>query len=165
MTGSKCRICQQPAKSDFCSNECFAAHVKTGGKAECAVCQVDRQTGRVGNLETNRLCTACRRAEENTGWIARWRNTVFTGDVRDGDIELADLIVEKRSTDLVEAIKQLAASGKVERVPYIDRQGNRRGTRPVRTRYSAAAIARQVGCSRPYVAQVLKRLHFEWRGE
>jgi hypothetical protein len=28
-------------------------------------------------------------------------------------------------------------------------------------RQDAAAIARQVGCSRPYVAQVLKRLHFE----
>jgi hypothetical protein len=156
-----CLVCGCEAGFRFCSSACFLTWARTRAEVECAVCQYDPATGRVGNFNTTRLCRDCRKGVENRGWNDRRMLTGQEDRIRQlrSPGTLADLQREDRrqSSAKQDLIRRLALVGEPELVVRMDQAGRRRGTRLRRRGYSPTEIARVVNCAVSYVHRVLKQ--------
>jgi hypothetical protein len=155
-----CIACHGSALGEFCSNDCFRDW--NSRRRTCALCQVDRRTGRVGNPHTSRLCARCEADPANVDWV--------TGR-EELDEELEQHAQPQRHADLVDMplrpvterqqrILDLATRGELVRKQRTFRRGRRRirnGTYVISRAMSFRAIARAVGVSDRYVRNVIRR--------
>jgi hypothetical protein len=147
-------------------------------KPSCALCWIDKRTGRRGSHEATGICIACRNKPENREWIRTWEEVGVEDDVAASDRHLpAQTLAEAMDrrfnpTPMQGEILKLIAFGTVEtRVQRWRSKASkrvRRGRRWVRKRQkrgfrvrtrpmSISEIAREVGCSVRYVEATRRR--------
>jgi hypothetical protein len=162
----KCIVCGATSNIRFCSYPCLASYSRGRQGVECAVCQWDPDTGRVGNANTHRLCGDCSSAEENADWREPSDFEQAIGDVAvataaAGGARLEPLAGRRRKidTDLADRVIR-AARGRVSR-----RRRRRnakgyllRGWVTVEEGPSLREIAKEAGCSFAYARKVLRTL-------
>jgi len=166
----ECIQCKEKGTFRFCSNKCFITYAKDPKRkyVECAACQYDPVTGRIGNVRTYRLCADCKQGAENKAWKEPSDNERGTDDVdtviaiagagvriealvggkRKADTGLADKVVNIARTAMVpRRRRKRSASGKVTR-----------GWETVMVPPNEREIAEMAGCSKTYVRNLLKRV-------
>ena len=124
----------------------------------CAVCD--------STNDTTALCAECKRDPANADWHERpWWEVSASDVLEDGQIgaEARPETAERawQPSELAKAILTAWDSGKVnktESVPYIDKQGRRRGTvrRKIKVR-SKRHLAQVLGCDEKLVRELIQR--------
>jgi hypothetical protein len=164
-----CTVCSAASNIRFCSYACLETYSRGRPGVECAVCQWDLETGRVGNANTDRLCGDCSSAEENRDWCAPSdyeqsaedvdvaavaagggvRMEVMFGGRRKADTALADEVIRAARYALVSRRRRRrSADGRILR-----------GWQTVMEPATEREIAELAGCSRAYVRKLLGRLN------
>ena len=116
----------------------------------CAICD--------GTNDTTQICRECRADPVNAGWIETWEDEVEQPEQLPAGQRLAD--VQERPirpvTELQRIIIDMALRGEMVTYVYRDRKGRRRGTRKRCEQLSYSEIARRLGCSKTYVATIVR---------
>lgn len=166
----ECLRCKSKGTFRFCTDGCFIDYAKDPKRkfVECAICQYDPVTGRIGNVRTHRLCTDCKQGAENKAWKepseqeqgtddidaavaisgAGVRIEALAGGKRKADTELADRVINIARTAMVpRRRRKRSAAGKITR-----------GFETVMVPPNEREIAEMAGCSQTYVRKLLKRV-------
>jgi hypothetical protein len=161
-----CLVCGAASSIRFCSYPCLEAYSRGRQGVECAVCQWDPETGRVGNANTHRLCGECSSAEENADWCepSDYEQTAEDVDVTTaaaGGQRLEAIAGRRRKVDTALATRVIRAARR--RIPRRRRRRNAkgdllRGWVTVEEGPSLREIAKEAGCSPEYARKVMRQL-------
>jgi len=156
----KCVECGAEASYWLCSNGCARMRLATSRKKQCAICSVDAKTQRLGTLETNRICRACKARPENADWLRARKEE--PDELVENRVEEHERWLNEQDrplpqlTEVYMRIAQLVIEQERVPVAYIDNKGRRRGKRYRWRAHSMRRIAEKANCTLQEVVDVIE---------